>query len=566
LTQLRTIMNRSIYYIAFFWGFLLPLSLLAQDDWEKPAGGIEDAKVVIEKDKAITLRPVSRRFKAIQIEIPQAQPISMAYSFKSLLDSLPALQVIVRPRKMKDQQLEKFYGINAKLGYGNYNSPYALVNLSTKRSDEYMLAASFNHYSSARGPVLDDFSGAGVTNLGVSGKYFLNNITLFASANYKHQTYSIYGYDPAEITSQMIETSLLKQKLNILNFNIGLVDNNLKNNIDSDLRLGINYLSNNFNISEFIFDFNYDFTAHLGNAWAVSALANYTGFSLPNLAQMVVGKNRRVAQLKPVLSYNLSKLSLSLGVNLVHENDPINFGNRNHIFPVVGATYQLAVNHKIKALVDGQVEKVSLNSLFQQNPYLDSAVQANNNINNISGLLSLEGTLISNLGYKLSYNYKHYQRLMFFQNNIIDSARFDVIYDQGGATLNRISANLNYTFNKSLSVSANFAANTYTTVDIAEPWHRPAIELSFTSNFNIISNLSGHFTYFLLSGIKAQTIAGEVKTLAAVHDINFGLKLAVTERFGIFVDLMNILGSNYQLYNNYPVKGFQGIGGLSYKF
>ena len=73
-------------------------------------------------------------------------------------------------------------------------------------------------------------------------------------------------------------------------------------------------------------------------------------------------------------------------------------------------------------------------------------------------------------------------------------------------------------------------------------------------------------TYYLLSGIKAQSAIGETKTLATINDLNIGLELSFTERAGIFIDLKNIFGSNYQLYNNYPVKGFQLIGGLSYKF
>jgi hypothetical protein len=252
-------MNKLYLHIIFAVMLMLPLSILAQEDWEKPAGGIEDAEIIIEKDKIISLRPVSRRFKAIQIEIPQPKPLTLSYSLKTALDSLPPLQVIVRPRTMKDQPLEKFYGFNAKLGYGNYNSPYALINIGTKRSDEYMLNASFTHYSSSQGPVLDDFSGGGVTDIGVSGKYFLNSVVLAARVNYNLHTYSIYGYDPVEFTNSSLNQDDLKQKLNNYSLILGLSDNNIKNNSNHDLNIGINYLQNNHPASEFLFDFIFMF-------------------------------------------------------------------------------------------------------------------------------------------------------------------------------------------------------------------------------------------------------------------------------------------------------------------
>ena len=145
-------MNSLKYYIALLVLFIAPVTLVAQEKWEKPAGGIENAQVVIEKDKVIKLRAVSRRFKAIRIEIPQPKPITFNYQLAEAVDSLPSLQVIVRPKTMRDRPLDKFYSLNAKLGYGNYQSPYALINAGTKRSDEYMVNAYLNHYSSSTGP------------------------------------------------------------------------------------------------------------------------------------------------------------------------------------------------------------------------------------------------------------------------------------------------------------------------------------------------------------------------------------------------------------------------------
>jgi hypothetical protein len=544
--------------------FVVPLVSKAQDKWEKPPGGIENAQVVIEKDKVIKLRPVSRRFKAIRIEIPKPKPLSFSYNLRNAIDSLPSLQVIVRPKTMRDQPLDKFYGLNAKVGYGNYQSPYVLINAGTKRSDEYMLNAYLNHYSSARGPVLDDLSGAGITKVGVSGKYFLNKVTVSGNANFKNHNYNIYGWNPVEISNVGFDKDSLKQRLNVFSFTAGLADNNVKDKIDYNLSLGINYLNNN-PVSEFIFDIDGSFKSELSDQWDLDAKVNFTSFSQSNGSGSDV--SRIFIQIKPVVNYQLDKLSVDAGVNAVNQNDPLEVSeSKLYIFPVLGLNYELAPDYQIKALIDGTVEKVSLNSLYILNPYLDGSIQANNNVNNLSGLLALEGKVSSNLGYSVAYQYKNYKRMLFFQNNTLDSARFSLLYDEGGVSVNRFSADVNYLVNDQISFTGDVAYNAYKTTDVAEAWHRPTLEISVTSKFKIMSKLRGHLTYFLLNGIKAQTAGGETITLATVNDLNLGLELSFTERAGIFVELMNIFGSNYQLYNNYPVKGFQVVGGLSYKF
>ena len=547
-------------------GFTLPLASFAQDNWEKPAGGIENAQVVIEKDKIIRLRPVSRRFKAIQLRIPQAKPLAISLQLNETADSLPSLQVIVRPRTMKDQELDKFYGLNAKIGGGNNKSAYALINASTKRNDEYFMNGYFNHYSSAEGPVNGSTAGEWTTNIGGSGKYFLNNATLYSDANFKNHTYGIYGYDANEFAT-IGDIAALKQKLNIVSFNVGLADNNLTNDLDHNLKLGINYLSNNFDYSEFIFDVNYKLNVVLDESWSLNNVVDFTISNQDALG--VTGLSRRFGQLKPVLSYKLNKFVFGAGVNVNHVLDPIIEANglsQFRFFPVASVDYTISSQHRVRMVLAGGVEKLSLNNVLEENPYISQNVLVNNNISNLNIQINLEGEIAPNFGYKLGYLFKNYDRMMFYKNNALDTARFDVVYDEGGTILNNFNLNLNYVVNDKLTFSAGGAYNIYRTVDITEAWHRPVFEADFTSNFTIAKGLNGHVTYFLLSGIKAEDTAGQIKTLDTIHDLNIGLNLALSERAGLFVEVMNIFGSNYQLYNNYPVKGFQVVGGLSFKF
>ena len=235
---------------------------------------------------------------------------------------------------------------------------------------------------------------SGNTSIGISGKYFLNNITLSGYADYKNHNYSIYGWDPVEITATGFDLDSLKQKLNVFSLSVGLEENNLKNKLNYNLNLGINYLKNTHDIHEFVFDFTGYLSSELSDAWSLDLGAGLTNFSQNdstggNLARMLI-------QLKPVVSYELENFTVKAGVNAVTQDDPIEAeGRKYHFFPVLGINYMLSKEHQVKALIDGNVEKVSLNRLYNENPYLDTLTQANNNINNFSSLFSLDGSCMS---------------------------------------------------------------------------------------------------------------------------------------------------------------------------
>jgi hypothetical protein len=558
-------MVKEIKYYLLIASLFVVLSTSAQEKWEKPAGGIENAQVVIEKDKVISLRPVSRRFKAIDISVPTVKPMTFQYNFSQITDSLPSLQVIVRPKTMRNTPLEKFYGITAKVGYGNYSSPYILLNAGNKRSDEFMFNTYFNHYSSGKGPVADKFSGQGLTALGLDSKYFLNNVVLSGKLGFTNQSYSMYGYDIAQIEAPGFDQQVHKQKLNQFSVALKMADNDVNNDSDQSLELKANYLSNNHNTSEFLVDVNYDLFWQLAKEWQLDFDANY---SLANQNDATGNPlNRNFLRLSPKINYSWSPFTFIAGLEGFYQNDPQDMNEgKLYVYPVLGASYDLATNHSLNITYSGNIERLSLKQLYSENLYLDSTLVVNNNINNISINVGLKGKITERFGYELSYNYLHYKRLMFYDNNALDTARFGLVFDNGGAVNNRIAGNAKFLVNKNLDLSLSAAFNNYTTVDQAEAWHKPRFETDFTTNIYLLDKLRIRLTYFMMEGIKARDSSAQTLTLNTVHDLNIGADLSFTERAGLFLELRNILGGNYQIYNNYPVRGFQVLGGLSYKF
>jgi len=533
-----------------------------EEKWEKPAGSIENAQVVIEKDKVISLRPVSRRFTSVQITPPKAQQLTIAYQLGNTVDTLSTLQVIVRPKTMRDQPLDKLYGLTAKLGYGNYKSPFILLDAGNKRNDEYMYNLNFNHFSSGKGAVNDApyYS----TRIGLDGKLYFNNIILSSALGFHNQNYRMYGYDPQEYAN-ITDQEYLKQKLNVLSFNIGLVDNNLKNSSDQSFVAGLNLLSNNHFDKEFMLDFDYLLKWDMANDWNFILPVEYSLLNQNKTSLTEI--TRHYAGIKPEINYQWDSFTFIVGANGYFQKDPADqLDSKFLIYPNLGVIYSLNDKHALNLRINGEVEQISVNDLYNENLYLDSLQLANNNIKDFMASANIAGKVSESFGYRLEYQFAHYKRMMFYDNNPTDTARFNLVYDNSGAKLHSFGGGVNYLKNENVKFNLGARYNFYTTVDIEEAWHKPEFEINFSTQLRFFNKLSANLYYNVYTGIMAKDSNGLIKVLDPVNDFNLGLDLELTETAGLFLDFRNIIGQNYQIYNNYPVNGFQILGGISLRF
>jgi len=61
-------------------------------------------------------------------------------------------------------------------------------------------------------------------------------------------------------------------------------------------------------------------------------------------------------------------------------------------------------------------------------------------------------------------------------------------------------------------------------------------------------------------------IANETVTLDPAFDLNVRSEYLVSDKFSAFVELNNILSNKYPVFLHYPVRGFQAMVGITWKF
>ena len=157
--------------------------------------------------------------------------------------------------------------------------------------------------------------------------------------------------------------------------------------------------------------------------------------------------------------------------------------------------------------------------------------------------------------------------LYFYQNNTLDRARFITVYDDGNTKRTNLFGELSYSQTDKARFSLRGDLFGYSTDKVEAAWHRPTYRMTLNSSFNIVDKFLINADLMSQGGAKAFNVdTNTVITLDAAFDLNLRLNYFVSSQFSVFLKGSNLLANEYQLYLNYPVRGLQVLGGLTYVF
>jgi outer membrane receptor protein involved in Fe transport len=158
----------------------------------------------------------------------------------------------------------------------------------------------------------------------------------------------------------------------------------------------------------------------------------------------------------------------------------------------------------------------------------------------------------------------------FFMASKADSSRFDVVYAGGDVKVQviNLSGQINYQmFEKILSI-LKYDFNTYENLGTLEkPFHKPAINLSFTNSITFKDRIIVSPDVFYVGGLYGfNPRNGLAVKLPDIIDLNFKVNYLITKKFNAFVSANNILGKSYERYLFYPQQSINYTVGVAYSF
>jgi hypothetical protein len=161
-------------------------------------------------------------------------------------------------------------------------------------------------------------------------------------------------------------------------------------------------------------------------------------------------------------------------------------------------------------------------------------------------------------------------------NDSADNRRFAVAYDSNTAVFN-FHAEAGVSIMENFTLGAGFNYNNYDMSTLAKAYHRPNIDAILTGKYNFANKVTiGADLFFAgtrYGGVWDKDTATNkyvVKeyNLGNIIDLNTNISYAFGNIKGLkaHLELKNILGTKYQLWNFYPSRGFQISGGASFSF
>lgn len=534
--------------------------LMAQQQGWGADGEIKDVEIEIVKDRLITLPKANRLFEKVPPR--PAEPIKpeITYSFKAFNFTTPELSPIIRPLRLKESDPSKAYRGYVSGGFGNYASPYMEAFITNRENKKKLIGAHAIINQSAKGPVDGKNSGSG--NMGVSAfaQTFSKEISFKGNIGLENRSTHFYGYPE----NSNVKRDTIKQSYTLFNLGLGLAN---ARNSDFSYQLGGNfsYLDDAFSAKESMIDVNFKSAYKISDDNKINLRADYSVISRKD--KNVAAKPRNLFQVNGNYSFiPVEDLKLQVGATVALEDDTLDTKDF-HLYPDVKVTYPLNETIDFVGALTGGMEKVSLQSLANENIWLAPAVA----LSHTNKVFDLQAGVRARLGGKIlagaGISFASLKNLYYFINDPTNASKFLVTYDQGSTKRTNFYASLIYTYSDIAKFSIQGDYFAYSTDQIPEAWHKPGYRIVMGASYNLVKKFIFNIDAIAQGNMKALN-PETFKTVKVKNafDLNFRTEYLVSDSFSAFVELNNITSNKYPVFLNYPVRGFQAMVGVTWKF
>ncbi len=535
----------------------LPSAVKAQDEKWEEGGKIESVEIEIVKPREITLPKANRNFEKIAPRPSEPIKPPITYDFRSFNFQAPQVNPLVKPLKLKPESKSNVYGGYIRAGFGNYVSPLFEGYINSTRDKNKLIGAHVYWNGSDKGPVDGKNSGGGSSGISLYGKSFNDNIAISGNAGFSNRSTHFYGYVP----DTDVDAKSIKQSYNLLKLSAAL-ENTKNSDFKYQLGAGFCYLSDKYDARETEVDLSFKSSYDLTEESQINIKADYIILSRKDSA--IEAKPRNLFMVTPNYAFTpIENLKLSVGFVAAFENDTID-SKSTHLYPDVKASYPLNPSLDMVASLTGGIEKVSLQSLSNENLWLNSNIDVfhTNKVFDFSvGLNARLGNKVAAYGGLSFANLKNWY---YYQNSEKNQAKFDVVYDKDGIMRTNFYVALSY----AQSEFAKFMVRgDYYGYSSAAMLHRPTYKLTANGSYNLYQKFIFSADLIAQGGMKAiDPVTDKSVKLSGAFDLNFKTEYLFSESFSAFVQLNNIMGNKYPVFLNYPVRGFQVMAGITWSF
>jgi hypothetical protein len=531
------------------------------------AGEVKDQEFVIRKDRVLTLPKQVRKFERLPV-LPTPKS-SSAFNYTVRPYFLSLAPEVIKPEVAQKQwprnQEEMFPGF-ARIGYGNYSSPIIEGRYNYWEEEDFNIGIKLKHEGFYKGPIDGSNSGENFTNFKADGSLYRDFIQLYGGLEYDRHEFNFYGYNP---DNPFLEDFIPSQNiLNTYKISAGIQDIDKMDFLNYDASFLIRGFNDRFMASESEIG-----VKAVSDFWFDESLKTTVNMqlSLTNPKdELYADINRNYFKVNPYVSYIKKGIYVKAGVNIIMENDvALNKDSDFYFFPQLDAHYMLSDEIGIYAGFEGDVIRKTYLDFVNENPFLGPSESLLNTVQNYIAKAGVKGTINDELTYEAGISVGKFTNMHFFTNNPSDTLRFNIVYDDDTRVMN-YSAKVGWQYDGWYRLIGKANYYYYNTSNLEAAFHRPEWELSLNNNFTFNEKWLVQLNANLMGGIQAFVDYGpeesDLKELPAILDIQLKADYQVSEKVSVFAVGNNLLNRQNQRFLNYPVRGIQGILGVTVRF
>ena len=441
-----------------------------------------------------------------------------------------------------------------KVGFGNLSTPYIAGALSFGNAEKSLLNV-YGNYISSRGNIKNqDFS---EINARAMGSLFLDNNELYAKIGLSQHEYYNYGYDHELHNYPKDELRRSYQDVNV-----GVGFRNIFLN-----ELGINYnpyieahtFGREGKASETTLILNIPVEKKFGENVGVkiTALGNFNTYQEKS-TNLKISNN--LFQIAPELIYKGEKFNFHGGVTPSWNNNELSLLPNLYV--------EVPLHDNVFMLHGGWIGRFIENSfrtLSGENPYIKDPIFLRNT-KEVQYYGGIKASISKHFNFNAKVAYLNYDNIPLFLNDNFDGKTFIVVNENKLRNF-QIHGDMNFINQDKFTLSAGLDLNTYTGLKTnSKAWGLYPLELTGSARWHAFDQLIVKGDLIAFSGAKALRTDGSQKNMKGGTDLSLGAEFKINKQFSAWADFNNVLNSKYERWNNYPVYGFQVMGGVIFRF
>ncbi len=472
----------------------------------------------------------------------------------------------IKAARMVKMPLQRLYKSQLTLGFGNYLTPLAELNINQLRSRNGTFGIHLKHHSMNGKVKLDNDlkapAGFNENELDIYGSRFLKNSAFDYGAGASYNSYVHYGVDPELDTVLNREDAVepyftAEGKLGLHSMHADSFHVNYKASLE------YHYFTHKFEQSEhgarLELDLDkklrvLDLAGEFGGVW----LGHYPDWDT------LVG-NQTIFWFNPSVSKGTTQWRFTAGVNIYGRVNNEIF--KPHLYP--RAMFQF---HMVKEVivpyfgVDGYLEANSYRQLVEENPYIVPSLAVRPTSHKMIGYLGLKGHVSDAVSYNLKASYSIIDDAYFYVNDNSNPLmnQFRVVYDD--VTLGTLHGELTVEPNDSWKVFLQGNYYSYITmVNEEHPWNKPEFDITLQARYSMGDKIILNAGIFTIGSryYENYNLSLDV-TLPLTFDLNLGMEYRYSKLLSFWVRFNNMAAQSYYLYNQYPSYKFRAMLGFSY--